>query len=282
MVNREKERYQSDIRILTQSLEQLKYALKTITLPKTVFLITTGPMKEALGNIPVTYYRFLEDAARAINFGGSMLYVINPLSSRSKMVGSELKFMTDEVGGKCIYGSNLTDIVTQVKNSTSAYYELAFYPEKNSDPKNHILLKCKRKEVELISIGFSEKGKPYQQMDAIEKKLFALNIINGGAWSRMVAKVGKINFAKLSENNGQSIQSPGQTIEISVPQVMWNHRLDEFMVYLDPATQKASLTFEQKEISEKALINAVPMRERYFYFVIIDPITSYCIYNRVF
>ncbi|HLP62072.1 MAG TPA: hypothetical protein VK186_24745, partial [Candidatus Deferrimicrobium sp.] len=148
-VKKEKEQYQSDIRILAQSLEQLKYAMKTITLPKTVFLITTGPMKDAIEGIPVTYYRFLEDAARAINLGGSMLVVINPLMSKSKSAGTELKFMTDEVGGKCINGANLDDIITKVKNSTSAYYELAFYPEQKNDPLSRIILKCKREGVEL-------------------------------------------------------------------------------------------------------------------------------------
>ncbi|HLP59497.1 MAG TPA: hypothetical protein VK186_11735, partial [Candidatus Deferrimicrobium sp.] len=175
-------------------------------------------------------------------------------------------------------GANLDDIITKVKNSTSAYYELAFYPEQKNDPLSRIILKCKREGVELISIGYSEKGKPYRQMNAIEKKLFALNIINGGAWSRMAAKVGRIKFAKTKNKD----HAPGETIEISIPPVMCNRQLDEFTIYLDPATQKASLNYEQIKMTEKALIDAIPKEKQQLYFVLIDPVTSCCVYNQVF
>lgn len=275
---KERERYQSDIRVLAQSIQQLKYALKTITLPKTVFLITSGPMQYALGKMPVTYYRFLEDAAKAVNFGGSLFYLVNPLMYRSENKRKELKFVTDVVAGKYIHGKNIKEIVNSVKKSTSAYYELAFYPPQKSGPKNRINLTCKRKGVELTTIGFSEKGKPYHRMNPMEKKLFALNIINRGSWSRMTAKVGRIKYKKLKNDNAPV---PIKTIQLTIPPVMRDRHLDIFLVHVDPKTQKASFQLEKRALGKKENIRVPLLPDRDAYFVIIEPGTPACIYNQV-
>jgi hypothetical protein len=78
----EREKYQHDIWIFSDSLKQLKYALRTITHPKTVYLVSAGPVPGAMGNT-ATYYRFLEDAAKEINYGGSMFYLVNPLKQKN-------------------------------------------------------------------------------------------------------------------------------------------------------------------------------------------------------
>lgn len=274
----ERERYKSDIRILAQSIQQLKYALKTITLPKTVFLVTTGHMQYALGNMPVTYYRFLEDAAKAVNFGGSLFYLVNPTMYRSENKRKELKFVTDVVAGKYIQGKDIGEIVDNVKKSTSAYYELAFYPPEKSGSKNRIRVKCKRDGVELTTIGFSEKGKPYSQMNAMEKKLFALNIVNRGSWSRMTAKVGRIKYKKLKNENAPV---PMETIQLTIPPVMRDRRLDVFLIHIDPITQKATFQLEKKTMGENENIRVPLLPDRNAYFVIIEPQMPICIYNQV-
>ncbi len=275
---KERERYQSDIRVLAQSVQQLKYALKTITLPKTVFLITSGPMQYAMGRMPVTYYRFLEDAAKAVNLGGSMFYLVNPLMYRSENKRKELKFVTDAVAGKYIQGKNIREIVDNVKKSTSAYYELAFYPSQKNGLKNRIQLKCKRKGVELTTIRFSEKGKPYLKMNPMEKKLFALNIVNRGSWSRMTAKVGRIKYKKLEKENGPV---PIKTIQLNIPPFMRNRQSDVLLVHVDPQTQKATVQLEKKSLGEKENVRVPLLPDRDAYFVIIDPRMPVCIYNKV-
>lgn len=277
-VRGEKGQYQRDIRILARSLQQLKYALKTITVPKIVFLISAGPKKNAQGYIPIAYYRLLEDAAKAINFGGSMFYVINPLMQRSRQKRTSLKFMTDKGGGKCIHGRNIRDIVDKVKKGTSAYYELAFYSRGKPGSKSRIRLKCKRKGVELTTIGYSELGKPYHQMNFTEKKLFALNVVNGGSWSRMVAKVGKITYKKLKS---EAASNPTGVIEIPIPSAMRKRQLDLFLVSIDPETQKAAIVFKKEMMEEKAKIEITPLENRNHYFIIIEPQEPFCIYNQV-
>lgn len=288
IVTNNKGEYHKEIRVLAQSLQGLKYALKTITLPKTVFLITTNPQKRYLGSrylsmgnkgiVPATYYRFLENAAKALNMGGSMFYLINPMMHRSEQERTALKFMTDAGHGKLIHGNNLKEIVEKVKKSTSAYYEMAFYPNKKPGEKTRIKLKCERKGVELISIGYSEQARPYHQMNRTEKKLFALDIINRGNWSRMVAKVGRIKYNKLPKPN------PGistETIEINIPPKMRNRPLEMVMVHINPETQEAAVQRRIKTSGKKETLQITPMPNRDSYFIIIEPQTPLCIYNQV-
>lgn len=276
--------YRKDIRILTQSVQNLKYALKTITLPKTIFLITTNPQKEHLGSrarkdsVPTTYYRFLENAAKAINMGGSMFYLINPLTFGSKQEQTELQFMTDAGHGKLIHGKSIEEIVENVKKSTSAYYELAFYPDKKPGEKSRITLKCKRKGIELISIGYSEQARPYHMMNATEKKLFALDIVNGGNWSRIVAKVGRIKYHSLPKTNPQSTT---ETVAINIPPTMQNKPLELVTVHIDPETQEATFERTEKTMGEIETIKITPIPGHQSYFIIIEPQTPLCIYNRI-
>lgn len=274
----EQERYQRDILTLSQSLEQLKYALKSINVPKTVFLISAGPQRRftstgsVAGSVKVpTYFRFLENAAKAINQGGSMFYTINPLMHKSKQVRTALKFMTEPVGGKCIHGTTMKDILDSVKKSTAAYYELAFYPKKKDGLINRVRLKCKRKGVQFITIGYTEKAKTYRQLNSTEKKLFALDVINRGSWSRVMTKVGKIKY-KIREK---------ETIEITIPPVMRNRQVDVFLVQVDPRTQKASFTIETRKMGETGALQIPFMEKQNIYFIIVEPAVPLCIYNRV-
>lgn len=269
----ELKQYQDDVSTYARALQNLKYALKTITLPKTVFLVSASPMEFALGELPITYYRFLEDAAKEINYGGSLFYVINPIPHKSVQQRTKMKFMTDAVDSKCIHGRNLREIANNVKKNTAAYYEIAFYPGKKAGSKSRIRLECKRNDVELTTIGFSEKGIPYRQMNKKEKQMFALNIINGGSWSRMIGKVGKIKFKKIKNQTN--------TIQVKIPPAMRNRELDLFLVHIDPNTQLAKFSLEKKVMDAKANILVPVMPNRIAYFVIIEPQTTICIYNQV-
>lgn len=278
--------YRRDIRVLAQSIQQLKYALKTISLPKTVFLITANPQKFQLGrlestrsvSVPATYYRFLENAAKAVNMGGSMFYLINPLMYRSKQKRTELKFMTDAGYGKLIHGTSIEEIVEKVKKSTSAYYEMAFYPDKKPGEKTRIKLKCKRKGVELISIGYSEQARPYREMNDTEKKLFALDIVNRGNWSRITAKVGRIKYRELP---GTGSDSPAKTIRINIPPFMRNRPLEVVTVHINPKTQEAAVERKIKTMDAIGTLQITPIPGRDSYFIIIEPKTPLCIYNKV-
>ncbi len=278
---RERQKYQGDVSQFAHSLQQLKYALKTTPLPKTVYLISAGHMENMLGKNPITYLRFLEDAAKAVNYGGSLFYLINPLKQNAPGKGTALKFMSDAVGGKFISDTSIPNVVSQIKKNTSAYYELAFYPLKESGQKSRVQLKCKRKEVQLTTINYSEKGRPYHLMQSIEKKMFVLNIVNGGSWSRMVAPVKRVKYE--IQDRAKAVGNPDdfRHIEVAIPPGMRNRKLHLYLVEIDANTQKADLGLVEKTVGEKEMLSIRLNTNKKQYFVFIEPSIPTCIYNRV-
>lgn len=278
---REREKYQSDIRRFAYSLKQLKFALKTTTLPKTVYLISPGPRANNIGENQVTYMRFLEDAAKAINHGGGLFFVINPLKQKKSGGGSQLKFMADAAGGKFISGTGIKDVVSQVKNSTSAYYELAFNSKAGPGKRNKIQLTCKRKGVHLTTIAHSEQGRPYKSMKQEEKRLFVLNIVSGGSWSRMVTPVQQLPYKTQDTSSGDNGFTTLKKIQIDLPLEMMNRRLHLYKVAVEASTRKASFTFVEKAVKETESITFEITPGRFYYFVMIDPEANNCVFNRV-
>jgi len=115
-------------------------------------------------------------------------------------------------------------------------------------------------------------------MNNTEKKLFALDIVNRGNWSRIVAKVGRIKYNKLPKPN------PGistETIEINIPPFMRNRPLELVTVHIDPETQEAAVERKIKTMGETETLQITPMPGRDSYFIIIEPRTPLCIYNQV-
>lgn len=115
-------------------------------------------------------------------------------------------------------------------------------------------------------------------MDATEKKLFALDIVSGGNWSRIVAKVGRIKYRLLPKKAPQNM---GETVEINIPPAMQNKPLELVTVRINPETQEASFEHTEKTMGEKETIEITSMPGRNCYFIIIEPKTPLCIYNRV-
>jgi len=278
---REAEKYQQDVSRFAHSLKQLKFALKTTTLPKTVYLISAGPRSTEMSENAVTYLRLLEEAARAINYGGGVFYLINPLRQRRSGGGTELKFMSDAVGGRFISGTSIKDVAAQVKKSTSAYYETAFNSKTNDGEKNKILLTCKRKGVRLTSITFSEQGRPYKSMDAKERKLFVLNIISGGSWSRMVTPIKQIKYKTVADTTQSVGTELSKDIQLHVPKEIKNRKLHIYRVEIDTTNQQAGFRFSESVLpdNERMKINT-PKGKRTF-IVLIEPESPICYYSQV-
>jgi VWFA-related protein len=279
--HREREQYEKDIKLFAHSLEQLKYALRSTTLPKTVYLISASGSSRALGTRSVTYFRFLENAAKAVNYGGSLFYLINPMRQKERGSGSDLKFMADAAGGTFISGTNLDDIVDQVKKSTSAYYEVAFIPSAKAGEKSVIQLKCKRKDLHLTTIAYSERERPYKEMKPIEKKLFVLNVVNGGNWSRMMGPVKRVEHKVLHSESVANGRISVKDIEIPIPVIMQHRQLHLYRVAVDIHTQKAELRLFERVSGKKEILRFNIREGKKHFFVIIEPSRPISIFNRV-
>lgn len=177
----------------SSSLLQLEYALKTITRPKIVYLVSQGvPQKVMPGAEKIFYSEYLINAAKGVNRGGSLLYIIDPnptqMMAHEDNSGKEaLKLMADAGNGKYFGGSDNSYISERLARSTSAYYEIGFYVPARKQMKLNVT--ARRKGVTIYSINQIQRKTPYKRMDTFQQKIFALNVITGGKWSRMIADI---------------------------------------------------------------------------------------------
>jgi hypothetical protein len=294
-----KDRYRTDLRRFAYAISQFKFALKTITLPKIVYLMSQGISRGALADAwdpsetyqetalyqtQAFYYKYLTEMARSVNTGGCMLYLIDPdrprLDDDFDTSGKEsLKFMASVSGGKYFGGSDAGKIVHRVGKSTAAYYEMVFYLKAVADDKMEIRIDCTRDGVQINTIRYSERSKPYIQMEPLQKKLFALNVVNGGSWSRMSGTVEAGKFKKMKKKGGGDVVI--LQIRVPLPQPMHNRDLDVYLVNVDPQTQKAAFGISSQKASDYIGMDIPVVKEKGQYFVIIDPDRTHCLYNRV-
>jgi hypothetical protein len=278
--------YRSELHRLSRSLQELKYALKTIRFPKTIFLVSGG-IQQIVGDTKyydqssvniVTYYETMKNAAVSINEGGSLLYLINPIPETHK-IKKAVSIMSKISNAKCIHGSNVDDVLKQVKNNTAAYYELAFSIKPELGENFQIKIKCKRKGVNINTLRYGEKPRSYAEMEETQKKLFALNVALGGSWSRMVGKVQRVVCQTLNETTKKKIII--KKININIVKELQDRKLDIFVLNVDPVTLKADIDLFQRKVGEKETIEVEAQTGREQYIVIVEPEKNHCIFTQV-
>lgn len=296
-------RNQADIRRFAHILGQFKYALKTISLPKIVFLISEGVAKKSFqedfksgGSVDDSenpeedikntmvfntfLFSYFKRVARAINAGGSVLYAIDPAPLKDYDDSDEsgrmsLMFLAGESGGKYFTGRNTDGVVRQVRKTTAAYYEIFFTFDSKILEKMEIRLECKREGVRLHSLNHAERDREYRNMGAVQKKIFGLNLVTGGEWSRMVGKVVRVKYNKSSKANN------AETVTLRMPEKLRGVPVDVFVFYIEPKTQKVDVSFAEVQGNDPLHLTVKKAEGRDRYFAVIEPVNTYCIYNKV-
>jgi VWFA-related protein len=289
--------YKATVRRFSKVLSRLKYALKTITQPKIVFLISEGISKGAFkegSNIKrgpessfytrafmkTHFFNYLKEIVKAVNHGGSVVYTINPQHierSLDEGVSGEmsLRYLADESGGKYFAGSDVEKIIKRIKKTTAAYYELAFHIPAQLGDNLELTIKCKRKDVKVHTLSHSERNRPYHQMEPVQKKIFALNVVSGGSWSRLLGRVMEAKFKIIKKEKNQ------YCLNVELPGEMKNRNLDVCLLYLEPTTEAVDMDFETIKANESLELKFLRKKNKRQFFVIIDPTIPYCIYNRI-
>jgi hypothetical protein len=190
-----------------------------------------------------------------------------------------LRFLAHESGGQYIGGSDAKKIVKKVRKTTAAYYELAFTAIPDLGNNVDIKVKCKREGVKINTFKQTERTKPYYRMEPVEKKLFALNMVTGGSWSRMMGKVVRIKYKML--RNEKSGDETFLMIEVPLPKKMKDRKLDMFLVQFEPKTKKVNIELLTQAVKERANFIIRKRDNTKEFFVIIEPVFAYCIYNQV-
>ncbi|HLP47012.1 MAG TPA: hypothetical protein VK469_13750 [Candidatus Kapabacteria bacterium] len=230
-------------------------------------------------------FRYLNEIIKSINYGGSVLHTINPArpnDTNDAGISGEmsLKYLAAESGGNYFISSDAHDIVKRIEKSVSAYYEMVFYIDTGINDNVEVELKCKREGIKVYTTGHAEGSKIYRDMDAVQKKMFALNVVTGGSWSRNSGKVMLIPFRRLEGEKKEGIY----TLDIPLPNQMQNKKLDIFLIYKDPQTNRVDMNFVTKEVKNWVKIKIKDRRNEdegpEQFFVIIEPQDAYCIYNK--
>jgi VWFA-related protein len=272
----------------TNSFKQLKYALKSIPYPKTVYLVSDGLFYMAVsprhrsGSSIIMYYESLRRAAANINRSGTIFYPVNtrPKFQRSNIM---LKYMAKVSGGSCINGANVKELSKNIKSYTEAYYEVAFStsgPKKVKD-QYKIKIKCKRKGIKLNTLRFGEKTKTYAQMPKEQRKVFALNVVTGGSWSRMVGKVMRIK----NRSNADMKQDTNamKAVSMKIPDAYKGRKIDIFVVNVEPTTFRSEIELNQRFVgAQKDIeVNVKKRNNRKQYVVLVEPGMTDCRYMQI-
>lgn len=287
--------YKADVQRFAYVLSQFKYALKTIDKPKIVFLISRGVARQSFNTIfeldnieknitiDVFLFNYFEKIARAINEGGSVLYTINSERMLDSLDRGEsgkisLQEMAKKSGGEYFAGTNAFNLANQVNRTLSAYYELVFNPEGHGGKMN-VVIKPKRGDITVHSVKHSEIERPYHTMTKVQKKLFALNVVNHGEWSRMVARIQKAKFKNIKKDKQGKYRL--YTKLVKIPEALKNQDVDVFVVKKNPKTQKARIDLATTKVKKTLELKIKGTKDQDIYYVIIEPKYVNCIYNQV-
>jgi VWFA-related protein len=228
-------------------------------------------------------YRYLKDMVKSINYGGSVIHTINPKriddTNDAGVSGDmSLRYLADASGGKYFAGSNPDEIAKRIKKTTSAYYEMVFYIDPEMGSQLQLDIKCKRQGVRVYTTNYAEGGRYYRDMDPVQKKMFALNVVNGGSWSRNNGKVMRIRYRKST--NKENHKKNFFTLDVPLPNQMKNKKLEIFLIQRDPKTNQIDMSMVNKKAKNWVKIKIKNNKGKERFFVIIEPLDTYCIYNK--
>ena len=309
----ERWRYQNQVKGYTQSLGQLKYALSMISKPKIVYLISEGIAKGAYradlsekeggwgknystllkgeksakdSAIPLNMrmYKYLMDVVKAINYGGSVLYTINPVRIKTddENVGDmSLRTLASESGGRHFGGSDIETVIKEVKKNTAAYYELVFSVKGVPEEGMRIDVECKRPGVVINTLNHSQREKPYLSMEPLKKKLFALDVVNNGSWSRIAGKVVRIPLASKKTMKDKKSGKAFTRVSVLVPKLMQAKALDIFSVWLDRKTGKVEINVINRVVGNNVTLQFERRKHGESYVVMVEPKEVYCVYSQI-
>lgn len=228
-------------------------------------------------------FRYLNELVKSINYGGSMIYTVNPRrlndTNDDGLSGEmSLRFLARESGGQYFSGSDPGEIAKRIDKNTSAYYEVAFYTPAAAGEDLQVDIRCKRDDIKVHTTNHTQRSRNYSEMDKLQKKMFALNVINGGGWSRHLGKVMPARYRKVKD--AQVPDSDTFSLNVLLPREMKNQDLDIFLIKMDPDTREVDMEVVNMKAKDWVRLKLKEQKDKKQYFVIIEPEGTYCIFNK--
>lgn len=253
------------------SFKQLNQALRTITNPKVTYLINEGV-------VAATQYKTVVDEGRKYNSAQIRTGYFEKFLDQYVYDGGSILKKVDLNRYEEIKPSMLDSIASDLIHSTDAYYEIYFDPGDAKSKELAIEIKCKRPGIQINSVHYKDKDKPYMGLNETMKKAYAASAAFGQSSSRMLGRVKKAPFKRI-ENPGNPM---GDQIEVSLPLEMQNRNLDIFILYFNDKYKDPSIISQSKMCQEKAIFYLKPDKKRtVVYFSIIEPTQVYTVVNKL-
>lgn len=255
------------VKMYLDAFEQFKNALRTIDNPKVTFLLSEGFaghvddsfVKNPLQHRLFSYMGFEKYMVKEVHEGGSMLQKVHVGRLRSQQT---------------------RPLAAWLNKSTAAYYELFFNPGPRAGEKMNIRIKCKRRGVRINAVAYKEKDRPYEKMNKVQKKLFAVSVATGRSYSRILGRVRRSSFKKMKkEKIGNETVV---VVRVPMPGAMKDHSVDVFALRFDDKYQDVDVAWSQRVAKEWETVT-LPTRnnKKHLYFVIVEPSTAFCVYNKI-
>ncbi len=179
------------------SFESLYYSLSQIPDNKFVYLFSEGLSELSARNVDhgiEEFYRRIQKSSELLGKSGAVLFIIDPriyadpdiagpstsLDSLHSISGpsDSLKSLAVVSGGKYLSGTKAV-LTKRLLNMNKAYYEIAF--SSSNQPKGKTLtinIEPRKKGIHIHSLKSLEKRKSYSDMNALEKEVLVLNLLN--------------------------------------------------------------------------------------------------------
>jgi hypothetical protein len=249
------------VKMWLDAFHQYKNALQTLDEPKVTFLFTEdylGELREETFMV-IEFRRIQEYMKKQIHEGGSVLEKVH-------------------VGG--LRKRHIIPTVARLHRSTAVYYELFFNPGPKAGEKMNIVIKCKRPGVRINAVGYKGKDKPYQKLGKTLKKVFAVNVACGRSWNRLIGRLHQTSYQKMKRE--KIANETRIVVNVPIPTEMRNKKVDIFVLRFDDQYQDVDVALEKRMVKDRETITLQSKKEKkYLYFVIIEPNTTYCIFNKV-
>ena len=285
----EQKRYINSIKSFSQSLANLKYILKSIDLPKSVILfsegIANGAFKEKENKRKMLLFKMLRHSVQSITRTGTMVYTVNPQlrDPFTEQVGpmdsgeKSLRFIANEGGGEYFSSPTKEAMVENLNNSISAYYELAFPQEIKMGENKNIKIICKRRGVKISTLSRIVGKKTYLELDKVEKKMYALNIVFNSRWLSQMEEVTEAEYrsSEVKQKNGSTIN----ILDIKIPEKMQKRKADIFLVQVGEDMQKSEIKRFSRILKPLETLEISIAEEKRNFFVIVDQVSSASIFG---
>jgi len=258
-----------------RSITNLKYALMAVPGPKLFFLMT-----DRWPSCKDRELNFLIEISQEISQAGTPLNVIYTGQFFNNLDQNALKIMAETSGGKFYFTPEADQMVSTIRKSTAAYYELVFISDDKAADTFEIEVKSKRENVTLHTVKITQRKKNYDRMDSLQKKVFAIDVAAGGLWSRNLASVRKaaysINWFEKKRNEKH------WSIEVDIPKELRNKVVEVFLIRFDDNYQDADIEIYKNIVRWKETLNLSTSGDKKRpYFVMVEPKSAFSIYNHV-